>query len=191
MRAVNGGAELGGTGVNERRLGGDLDGFGRRTELQRAVDGEGLVQVEGDLLARQLLESSGFELDGVGADGDGREGVVAALVGLGVIADAGGIVGNGDGGVGDHGAAGIGDAADDSTAGALGQGPESQQYRQQARQKTRCAQKRQPNLIIDPLRKATELWTRARGQQSACSDSKPCYNPARLENPFPACQAKL
>ena len=126
---IDGGAELGGTGVNQRSFRADLDGFGGRTKRQGAVDGERLVQVEGYLLARELLETGSLEFDGVSTDGDRREPIITVLVRLSVIADASGVVGDGHRGVRDHSAAGIGNPPSDSSTSALSRRCDPQQRR--------------------------------------------------------------
>ena len=62
---------------------------------------------------REFLKALGGDVHGVGADADVGETECAGAVGNGVSLLAGGRIGERDGRVGNHGAAGIGDGAGD------------------------------------------------------------------------------
>ena len=95
------------------RGGGDGDDLGdgaqREGEIDRAPGGG----VENDAGLFDGLEALGLGADGVGAGRKGREGVVAAIVGVGRLAEAGLDVGRGNGAPGDYGAGGVEDLAGD------------------------------------------------------------------------------
>ena len=83
------------------------------------VESHDLIDVDDDVLLNILLKPSQLELDGVGAGSDLDEAVIAAVIGCGITADGGRLVGQSDFRTREHGAGGIGDAAQDAAAGAL------------------------------------------------------------------------
>ena len=81
----------------------------RQGEIDRAPGG----RVENDAGLLDGPEALGLGAHGVGAARQGREGVVAAIVGVGRLAEAGLDVRGGDGALGDDGAGGVEDLAGD------------------------------------------------------------------------------
>ena len=167
-------------------------------DLHDRVHSHHLVQIDIHAALYVLLEAGQVELQPISAHRHLRKAVVAAGVGGGVATHAGRFVRERDFHIGQHGARGVGDPAEDTAAGALG--------RRQAWNRSGKAHNQRSQLDIrdgfdDGMEQILQI---SRGRfcfrsESACVHRKPCYNRARLEIPppsvkrksaFPACDQK-
>ncbi len=118
----DGGADGGAVGLEERCLGFDGDGFRFTTGLETDVGAGAVTGFDGEVGGGRGFEACDLDGDGVAADGKEGELVFAAAVGGGGTLLAGIQVDDGDVGVGDHGAGGVGDGTDDVCGGELRKG---------------------------------------------------------------------
>ena len=120
LLALDDAAGVGAIRLQRRRVGADRQHFGDGAGFEREVDADGRVDVDADVLAHDLLEAGQLGFDAIDAVLQVRERVEPVLVGDGRRADAGALVGGGDGGTGHGAAARVGDAAEQRAAHGLG-----------------------------------------------------------------------
>ena len=111
---------LGGADVDDRRLGGNLDGVGQAAHLEAEVDRGGLADRDRDRLDLARLEAGERRLDRVAAGLDRGEAVAAVAVADG--GDGAARAGEGDGGARQRRAALVGDRAGHDAEQRLGHG---------------------------------------------------------------------
>ena len=115
-------AEFGGIGTDEGSGGGDLDGLRDVADGELEVGAGLLVNFEEEIGLDTLFKALLLDGDGVSAGDEERDIEEARIVALsstgGVLVD----FGDGDGGGGDGGTAGIGDGAEDGSGGDLAEG---------------------------------------------------------------------
>ena len=113
MFGIDGAADDGGFGLNEADGGFDFDGFVDGADGELEIDGEAVGGGEADAGLVNLLKTGGFGGEGVGADEEAGEDVVAGGVGFGGFFFAGVFVAHCDGGAGDGGVGWVADEAGD------------------------------------------------------------------------------
>ena len=84
--------QLRGGSINDRWRAGDLDRLGGRADLQRDVQAEGFVQVDGNAFAHVFLETLLGDVNFVRANGHLNEKVFAVAARVGVTRHVGGFV---------------------------------------------------------------------------------------------------
>jgi len=104
-------ADSGAVGLHQRRLRGDGDVLGEGADGELRVDADAVAGRDPDVAAERA-EALQFDLDGVAADGQQREDVVAGVAGDLRAGVAGGRVGDGHRRPGQRAAAGVGHPAD-------------------------------------------------------------------------------
>ncbi len=120
LRGGDRGFELGIRGVHLERIGADLDGLRDGSGVQLAVDVAVLIDREVDAGGLKILESIFFNFHRIGtANGQLWKDEVAIVVGGCFGGEPGAGVGDGNGGAGENGSAGISDGAMDAGIGAL------------------------------------------------------------------------
>ena len=120
-------AEGGVGGLEDFGGGADFNAVGDRADFENDVDGEGGVDLNGVAGADGGFEAGRFDADSVDADGNGGESVDAGVGGVLFLDDSCGVIGEGDGGVGDGGGGGIAHGAGELGTGGLSGGSEGGQ----------------------------------------------------------------
>ena len=98
---------------HQRRRARDLHRLLHRAHLQRDIERQRLRNIHTVVLAHVLAKSLGFALNFITPERQSAHRIVACFVGVGCGLDTGVLIGDRDGGAGDHGAAGVGHAAQD------------------------------------------------------------------------------
>ena len=112
----NGGLDFGIFHLDLGAAGADFDGLLAGTDFEDGVEAVDAGGGDGEVFTDEGFEAFFLDTDGVGADGEGGEGIVAGVGGDGRISGVGLGLGYGDAGTGDGGSGGIFDGASDKAA---------------------------------------------------------------------------